>query len=205
MQLDDRVGILLGDRLDLDAALGRQHQQVLLGRTVEREAGVVLLVDVARMLDPHPLHDVALDVHAEDVAGVGAHLVGVVGELDAAGLAAAADLHLRLDDHRVAGRLGRGDRLVDGVGDAARGDRDVVAGEVLLALVLEQVHRSSVLPRLSRVELVLQPLAIPFSDEPGPKIWATPCSRSAATVGIGDDPAPEHQHVVEIARPSTLP
>ena len=58
----------------------------------------------------------------EDVAGVQAHLVGVVGELDAAGLAAAADLHLRLDDDRIAGRLGRGDGLVDGVGDAARAD-----------------------------------------------------------------------------------
>ena len=33
-----------------------------------------------------------------------ADLVGVVGQLDAAGLAAAADLHLGLDDDRVAGR-----------------------------------------------------------------------------------------------------
>ena len=78
-------------------------QQVLLGGTVEREAGVVLLVDVRRLLDPDALDDVALDVHAEDVAGVLAHLGLVVGELDAAGLAAAADLHLGLDDHGVAG------------------------------------------------------------------------------------------------------
>ena len=102
----DRVGVLLGDLLDLDAALGRQHQQVLLRRPVEGEAGVVLLGDVGRVLDPDPLDDVALDVHPEDVPGVGAHLVGVVGELDAAGLAAAADLHLRLDDDRIAGRVG---------------------------------------------------------------------------------------------------
>jgi hypothetical protein len=59
---------------------------------------------------------VALDVHAEDVAGVLAHLVGVVGELDAAGLAAAADLHLGLHDtgYRVADALGGGDGVVDG-------------------------------------------------------------------------------------------
>ena len=144
---DDGVGVLLGDLLDVDAALRRQHQQVLLGRPVEREAGVVLLVDVGGVLDPHPLHDVALDVHAEDVAGVRADLVGVVGQLDAAGLAAAADLHLGLDDDRVAGGFGLRDRLVDGVGHAAGADRDAVAGEVLLALVLEQIHWS---PRLGR-------------------------------------------------------
>ena len=49
-----RSGSDLRDRLDLHAALRRQHQQVLLGRTVEREAGVVLLVDVRRPLDPQP-------------------------------------------------------------------------------------------------------------------------------------------------------
>ena len=140
VQLDDRVGVRFGDRLDLDAAFGRQHQQVLLGGPVEREAGVVLLVDVGGVLDPHPLDEVALDVHAEDVAGVLAHLGLVVGELDAAGLAAAADLHLGLDDDRVAGLVGLGDGVVDRVGRATRADRDVVAGEVLLALVLEQIH-----------------------------------------------------------------
>ena len=113
--LGDGVGVRLGHRLDLDAALGRQHAEVLLGRTVEREAGVVLLGDVGGVLDPDDLDDVALDVEPEDVAGVLAHLVGVGGELDAAGLAAPADVHLGLDDHRVADRVGRGDRLVDRV------------------------------------------------------------------------------------------
>jgi hypothetical protein len=60
---------------------------------------------------------VALDVHAEDVAGVLAHLVGVVGQLDAAGLAAAADLDLGLDHHRVA----------DAVGDATASSTVVTA------------------------------------------------------------------------------
>ena len=103
VQLDDRVGVRFGDRLDLDTALGRQHQQVLLRRAVEREAGVVLLVDVGGVLDPDPLHEVALDVHPEDVAGVLADLGLVVGELDAAGLASAADLHLRLHDDGITG------------------------------------------------------------------------------------------------------
>ena len=115
----------------------RQHQQVLLGGAVERERGVVLLGDVAGPLDPHPLDDVPLMSIPKMFAACGAHLVGVVGQLDAAGLAAAADLHLRLDDDGVAGGIGLGDRLVDGLGDAARRHRDVVAGEVLLALILE--------------------------------------------------------------------
>ena len=105
-QARDRVGVLVGNRLDLDAALRAQHPEVLLRAAIERERRVVLLGDVGRVLDPDPLHDVALDVHAEDVAGVGANLVGVLGELDAAGLAAPADLHLRLDDDRIAGGLG---------------------------------------------------------------------------------------------------
>ena len=91
-------GLVSGHLLDLDAALGRQHAEVLLGAAVQGEAGVVLLGDVRGVLDPQPLDHVALDVEPEDVAGVQPHLVGVVGQLDAAGLATATDLHLGLDD-----------------------------------------------------------------------------------------------------------
>ena len=69
-----------------------------------------------------------------------AHLVGVVGQLDAAGLAAAADLHLRLDHDRVADALGGGDGVVDRGDGLAGADRDAVAGEELLALVFVQVQ-----------------------------------------------------------------
>ena len=124
----DRVDVDAGDGLgdfgrhllDVDAALGGEHAEVQLGPAVEGEAGVVLLGDVGRVLDPDAAHDVALDVHAEDVAGVGAHLVGVGGQLDAARLAPAAHLHLGLDHDRVARLLGLGDRLVDRGRHAAR-------------------------------------------------------------------------------------
>ncbi len=140
VHLHDRVRVRLRDRLDLDATLGGQHHQMLLRTAVERERDVVLLVDVGGALDPDPAHEMALDVHPENVAGVLAHLVGVGGELDATGLPAAADLHLGLDDDGVAGGVGSGDRLVDRVGRATGADRDVVAGEVLLPLVFEQIH-----------------------------------------------------------------
>ena len=61
----------------------------------------------------------------------------IIGELDSTGLAATTDLHLGLDDDRVPGSVGLGDGLVDCRGHPAWRDRDVVAGEVLLALVLE--------------------------------------------------------------------
>ena len=64
-------------------------------------------------------------------------LGAVLGDLDAAGLAAAADLHLRLDDAGVADLVGRGDGLLDGGGGGAVGHRHPVAGEELLALVFE--------------------------------------------------------------------
>ena len=140
MQLDDGIRVGAGNLLDVDPAPGGQHQQVLLGGAVEGEAGVVLLGDVGGVLDPQPFDDVTFDVHAEDVAGMGSHLVGIVGELDAAGLAAPADLDLGLDDDGISGSLGLGYRLIDGEGDAARADRDAEAGEVLLALVFEEIH-----------------------------------------------------------------
>ena len=143
VQPGDGLGVLLGDRLDLDPALGRHHGQVLLGRPVEGEAGVVLLGDVGGVLDPQAPDHVALDVEAEDVAGVEANLVGVGGQLDSPRLASASDLDLGLDDDRVAGRVGRGHRLLHGVGDAPGRYRDAVSGEVLLALVLEQIHARS--------------------------------------------------------------
>ena len=64
----------------------------------------------------------------------------VRGELHAAGLAAAADQHLRLDDDRVADLVRRGDGVLDGRDGLAVGHPQPVAGEQLLALVLEQVH-----------------------------------------------------------------
>ena len=68
-------------------------------------------------------------------------LGAVVGDLDPAELAAAADLDLRLDRARVADLLGGGDRLLHGARRLAGGHRDAVAGEQLLALIFEQIHR----------------------------------------------------------------
>ena len=173
---------------------------MLLGGAIERERRVVLLGDVAGVLDPHPLDDVALDVHAEDVAGVHAHLVGVVGQLDAAGLAATADLHLRLDDDRVAGRIGLARPPRRRCRDAARRHRDVVAGEVLLALVLEQVHLV-----LLAVQRRFQPRADALQRTTRPEDLGHALLAQRTRIGLGDHATTEHQHVVELARPAAPP
>ncbi len=140
VQHGDGVGV--GDRhfLNLHAALGRQHAQVHLVGAVEREAGVVLLGDVRGVLDPQPLDHVPLDVEPDDVPGVQAHLVGVGGQLHASGLAPAPHLDLSLHHHGIAGLIRLRHSLIDCVGHATGRSRNAEAGEVLLALVLVEIH-----------------------------------------------------------------
>jgi hypothetical protein len=92
VQAGDRRRVALGDLLDVHAALRGEHEQRRLGGAVEDDRGVVLLVDLAGRLDPDLVDREALDVHAEDGLAVLARLGLILGDLDAAGLAAAADL-----------------------------------------------------------------------------------------------------------------
>ena len=68
--LGEPLGLRGGDLFDFHAALDRAHRQVGAVRTVEQEGDVVLLGDVLRLRDQQPLHDVALDVEAQDVLRV---------------------------------------------------------------------------------------------------------------------------------------
>ena len=151
METGDGARVLDRHLFDVDATFGRDHREVRLGAPVEREAGVVLLGDVGGMLDPYPAHQVALDVHPEDRRGVSAGLICVGSQLDPAGLAAAAHLDLGLHHNRVAEALRQLDGLVGRHGDPARRHRYAVAGEVLLALVLQQVHWRSLVTDRTRL------------------------------------------------------
>ena len=141
-EADQRVDVNLRDRLvgdffDVHAALRREHHERLLRAAVEDDRGVVLGGDVGGTLDPDLLDLEAADVHAEDRVGVRLRLVGVLGDLDPAGLAAAADLHLCLDDDRKTEALGRLARRLRSVRMPPLGDRHAVLGEDLLSLVFE--------------------------------------------------------------------
>src|SRR5207244_3733312 len=87
------------------------------------------------------------ELHAEDLLRQLACLFGAaLGDLDAAALAAAAGVDLRLDDDDVALRLldealGRCLGLVDGEGGDPLRNRHAVLREELFALVLVDLHR----------------------------------------------------------------
>ncbi len=92
------------------------------------------------------MHGVPLDVHAQDGGGVLPGLVVIVGQLDTARLAPSTHLHLGLHHHRAPQLLGRLAGLGDRGGHPALGNRDPVAREEGLALVLEEVHVAPIAP-----------------------------------------------------------
>jgi hypothetical protein len=140
VQAGERVRVAFGDLLDVDAALRREHEERLLLAAVERDREVVLAFDVGGLLDPDAVNDVPADVHAEDVAGAGLGVVRALGELDPAGLPAAAGEHLRLHDDLAAELLRGRARLLRSGREPPLGDGDSEARKELLPLILVEIH-----------------------------------------------------------------
>jgi hypothetical protein len=140
MQLDHRVRVLVGDLLDVHAPHPRQHGHGLLGAAVEHDRRVVLLGDVGGLLDVQLVDREPADVHSKDRLGVRFGLLPVARELDPAGLSAAADLHLGLDDDRKPELLGGLHGLLNGGRMAPVRDGNRVLLEQQLALVFEEIH-----------------------------------------------------------------
>ena len=138
-------------RLDVHAAFRARHQAHALRGAVDDHRDVELLLDVGALLDQQPAHFLARrirlvrdELHAEDLAGLSAHFVDGARDLDAAALAAAAGVDLRLDDpHVAAERRGRGHRLVDGERRNAARRRHAVPAKDFLALVFVDFHAGS--------------------------------------------------------------
>ena len=136
----ERLGLLDGEDLDLHAALDAGEREVGAVGPVEQHGEVELLGDAGAAGDHDALDDVALDVEAEDGLRGLVRLVGGLGDLDAAGLAAAADLHLRLDDDDAAELLSCGAHLLRRFRDDTRQNRDLVFFEQVSGLVLVKIH-----------------------------------------------------------------
>src|SRR6476661_661289 len=142
---DAREGLGALDRelLDLHTALLAAHREVGAVGPVEQDREVVLLGDARALGDHHGAHGVALDVHAEDGLGVLLRLVGALGDLHAAGLAATAGLHLGLDDGDPAALgadgLGGFASLLGGGGGGAGQHGYAVLLEHVSSLVLEKI------------------------------------------------------------------
>ena len=141
---NDRLGLVDGHLLDLDAALGRAHQQDPPRGPVEHGRHVVLADDVGGRRDEHLADRDALDLHAEDLAGNALGRLLVVGQLHPAGLAAPADQHLRLDHHggRAVAEEASGRRACLGhrAGDRPRGYGQALREEQRLGVGFLDLH-----------------------------------------------------------------
>ena len=132
---------------------GLDHQDGPLGRAIDDEAEVQLARDLEALLDEHAADDPALgpglvrdERHAEHGLRGGARGVRALDDLDAAALAAAAGVNLRLDDDRAAAELDGGGRASSiGVNATlALGHGHAERLEDLFALIFVNLHRRSV-------------------------------------------------------------
>ena len=138
------VGFCRGDFLDVHAAFGGEQDQRLARGNVMQDGGIEFARNFGLLLDQHALDRIVADAHAENLAGHLLRFVRSGGELDAAGLAALAGRHLRLDDARpdIRGRHGRFGRA-----DAERAARHRNAGRrqnQRFCSVFLEVHRNNV-------------------------------------------------------------
>ena len=146
--LADGVRRLRRDFLDVHAAGGRRHDDGASHAAVEHEAQIQLALNREALFHQHARHDapvgtglVRLERHADQVAGDALGLIDAPGQLDAATLAAAAGVDLRLDDDRAAAEaLGDLGGLGGREGDLPAGHGDTMAREDGLGLVFVDFH-----------------------------------------------------------------
>ena len=159
--LQQLVGRVLGDLLDLHAAmLGGDHAHTL-ELPVENIAEIDLALERIGELDIHALHGLALgprlrrdEALAEELARRLLHLVVGAAEFDAPRLAARARMDLRLDDPVRSAKLsGRVDGLIGAKGDRPGRHRDAVLRQKFLGLILVDVHS-----RLPLTEVLHEPI-----------------------------------------------
>src|SRR5207247_9853107 len=146
----DRLGLALGDLLDLHPAVRMRHDDDALALAVEDETDVQLALDRQGLLDEQAVHRQALGPRLEGDEGLAQQVLGGLPHLglaradpDAARFAARAGGDLGFHDPAVAADFGGAvHRLLRAVGNAALRDRDPEADQQLLRLVFVDVHGS---------------------------------------------------------------
>ena len=113
--LDDSLGRVVRDFLDVDAAVLAGHQHRFFGGAIENDAQVQLALDAEPLLNEDALDNLAFRAglvgHQPHPDHVGRRLPGSVRsfhDLDSAALATAASVNLGLDDHRSTTEPGGG-------------------------------------------------------------------------------------------------
>ena len=141
--------MLLRDLLDLDAALLAHHEDDALRGAIEDEAEIQLAIDSETFLDQQPRDLLAAGPRlirherlANQLAGNLLGLVGRLRQLDAAGLAAAAGMDLRLDHgHAAAEPPCDVGNFLRGEGHLTARNRNAVFGKDCFGLVLVDLHK----------------------------------------------------------------
>ena len=137
MQLHDGIGISYRNLFDVHSTLSREHQEMFFLRPIKTVRGVILVFDITGIFNPDAFDHMALDIHTQNVPGMYTRLIRVVGQFDTTGLSAPAHLNLGFHHNGVTGCFSNSHRFIHRVRDTSRANRNVVAGEVLLALVFE--------------------------------------------------------------------
>ena len=111
-----------------------------------------------RFFDQQALHHAAFGTglmrdqrHAQHLFGDGARFRGILGDLDAAALAASAGVDLRFDDDAAAELLRRRLGFVDGERHFASGHRNAVPGQERLGLIFVDFHCDVISWRISTI------------------------------------------------------
>jgi hypothetical protein len=145
----DLLRRLGGDFLDVHAARGAGHHHRLAGGAVEQHAQVELALHLEALFDQDASHNPPFGAglmgderHAEHLDREVFGLVRRLGQLDAAALAAAAGVDLRLDDDdRGAETPGNVAGLGGRKGHFAAGHGDAVLRQNRFRLILVDFHR----------------------------------------------------------------
>jgi len=139
-ELEDELWSILGHLFDFNATFGAGHEQHALAVAVDQHADVVLAGDIHRRRDQHRAHGVPLDVHAQDILGIGFHIFNGRTEFDATSLAAATGKHLGLHHHGQTVLFGTGHSIGNGLNRCPAGHWQAKASKNLLSLIFVDIH-----------------------------------------------------------------
>ena len=140
-QVKDALRVGHRHLFDVDAAGAGDHDNRAFARAVDHDPGVDFALDVHPLLHQHLFDRDPLDAHPEDGARGGGHFLLVARQLHPAGLAAPADVDLRLDHHREMVQLHRPrDGFFRGLRDRAIGQRRAMTAQNKFRLILMNFH-----------------------------------------------------------------
>ncbi len=137
----DRLGVRGGHLFDVHAPFRRDHEHRRLAGPVHEDPDVGFRSDLLGRRDQDLSHGEPLDLHAQDVGGVIAGLLGVLRELHASRLPPSPGVHLCLYDDGTPQIVSDPLRLVRTGGDLSLGNRDPNGPQELLRLILVDIHR----------------------------------------------------------------